>query len=345
MFKRFRKFVKRVFNRLEERPATPFISTPNGQPENNAEKPDSPALFQDVIDLINSAGPADARTSTSTASTYAPTLPVTSAKYPWHDDCFYILVIEAVKTTRVLGTPVKRTIHDYRILTPNFECPNDTTDPLHWSHGPDDPLCRSTNDASVWCCSREHMYHLVDRCKRNLPNPPRCPHGCTFAKIINKENAFLQDRARPSTRGPVHTPVPWNDAGNIFITAPSASARSPAADRNIVFPVPEPLVDGRYVSLPVAGSHLLYESDMQPSTAYSACAAKLRPCNTTASASHDALPTPPESNTGTPTLIDSSDSLPRVFKSTDIPALALNGDDMPQSSKDKGFAAPTYNAM
>lgn len=339
MSKRLRKFVRRLFAKLEEQPATPFVSPTNVQTDNASPKPGSSvssALFQNVIDLVGSSGFAHRRASTSTASTYAPIIPVTSEKYPWHDDCFYVMIMETVKTTGALGVSINRSVRDYRILSPTFDCPYGTTDPLHWSHGLDDSLCLRTNEASVWCCSREHMYHIVDNCRKNISSPPRCPHGCVFAKVINKEDAFLQDRATPTTRASVHTPVPWIAASNLSVTANPASAMNhPVPDRNVVFPIPEPAVDGHYVALPVAGSHLLYELDMKPSNAYPACVAELRPISTTTAASHGTLLTPPGSYTGTPVLIHSSDNLPRIFKTVDIPSIALNGQHMTLDQKDR----------
>lgn len=258
------------------------------------------------------------------------------------------MVIESRKTTRVLGIPIKRTTRECRNLSPDFQCPHGTTDPLHWTHGPDDPLCLRTNEATFWCCSREHMYHIRDNCRHNVPNPSQCNHGCVFSKVINKQHAFLQDRDEPSVRAPVHTPVPWNAAGNLtaMVGSIAPSTLSPS-DRQIIFPVREPFADtsGRYVSLPVKGSHLLYEIETIPSTPYPACASELRPTSRSTSASNGAHPSPPESNTGTPAYIkDAGNGLPRSLGTMDLPSLALNGDRAVSDSQDENHTS-FYHAM
>lgn len=347
MFKRAAQFLKRLLTSVEEHPATPYLIPATGQWEDTQQeirsRTESTALFQDVMDIIDNSGRSISASSSD--SIYAPTIP---EKYPFFDDCFYVMVIESCKTTRILGIPIKRTTRECWNLSPDFQCPHGTTDPLHWTHGPDDPHCRRTNEATVWCCSTAHMYHVRDNCRRNLPNPVQCTHGCIYGKVINKQNAFLQDRHQHSVRAPIHTPVPWNASGSLTPTVNStAASTSSAADRQVVFPIPDPNgdVSGRYVSLPVKGSHLLYEIDTTPSTPYPACASELRPTSRSTSASNGAHPSPPECNTGTPAHINDVDNvLPRSLGTLDIPSLALNVDSAASESHDEDLTA-FYHAM
>lgn len=279
MFKRLRDFCKRLIARLEDHPATPFVAPADANSGGQQHaKPESPPLFQNVMPLIDRSKRPGPETIVSPAAA-----PSVSEKYPFRDDCLYVMIFETVKTVSAFGLPFLRwTTCESQIVAPNFDCPQGTTDPLHWTHGPADAQCARTNEASVWCCSHEHMLHIRANCRRGRPSPAQCRHGCVFAKIVNKQNAFLQDREAPAGRSAVHTPVPWDSAGSLSVPVDATTAPAyPAQDRALMFPCPEPVTSAnghsRYVSLPVTGSHLRYELDDNPTTAYPACVAELRP--------------------------------------------------------------------
>lgn len=147
--------------------------------------------------------------------------------------------------------------------------------------------------------------------------------------LLTDQGTLHPNQTGLANRTSVHTPVPWNDAGNLNATAGSTAATHHAtADPRVVFPVPEPAVNGCHVTLPVPGSHLLFECESPPTTAYPACAAELLARNTADSSPNGALPTPPASGTGTPTPVFNSDNtLPRIPKTNDIPALAISSHD------------------
>lgn len=126
------------------------------------------------------------------------TAPFLSSDSSGIQDPIYVMIVEIPGAARFRAFIARLSIrrpclghrfgpkHKAILLNAGIACPDGSTAPLHWTHGPKDPYCSNSSSYSTYACSRAHAKHILLNTQLGTSDPHLCIWGCEVVKVENR---------------------------------------------------------------------------------------------------------------------------------------------------------------
>lgn len=189
------------------------------------------------LDCQHPAGTATLPTSSPTLRTDAASS-VPPEEDRSDDDMCHVMLHEISRDLNFCGLVWRRRpTYALQQVTAEFCCPNRNTDPLHWTHGPEDRFCGRTDGCATYACTIEHSVHMIVNVLHGVHDPVHCQYGCSVVMVDNKRGTQLHCISASHSRG--------TDTSDCAVS-PATTLNNPQSSepQNSALPVPEPGVRG-----------------------------------------------------------------------------------------------------